>query len=354
MKKLTLLIIFGLIIQVTALSQSCLPEGITFTNQTQIDDFQVTHPNCNTIEGNVEISGSDITNLNGLDILIDVQGNLVIEENDTLASLSGLNNITSVGGTLRIFQNPLLTSLVGLENVSFIGGNLRVTQNNNLMDLSALINITSIGENLRIFQNQALASLAGLDNVAIVGDNLRISDNDALTSLTSLNKLTAINGELGITENDVLTSLSGLDSIDAGTITELSINNNISLPTCEVQSVCNYLASPSGAIDIHDNATGCNSQEEVELACDGTSISDIDFEHSIKIYPNPAKKEIFITARNGVKISEVTIYNRLGQKVLHEEQFPFSVDVSTLKPGIYIIELASDKLSISKKLIIEK
>jgi len=78
------------------------------------------------------------------------------------------------------------------------------------------------------------------------------------------------------------------------------------------------------------------------------------FEHSIKIYPNPAKKEIFISAKNGVVINEVTIYNQLGQKVLHEEKSTFAIDVSTLSPGIYIIELASNILSISKKLIIEK
>ena len=55
MKKLTLLIALACIIQATAFSQSCLPEGITFTTQAHIDNFQTNYPNCTEIEGNVTI-----------------------------------------------------------------------------------------------------------------------------------------------------------------------------------------------------------------------------------------------------------------------------------------------------------
>lgn len=140
MKKITLLIVTAFIIQATASSQSCLPEGIIFTTQVQIDDFQINHPNCTTIEGDVEIIGDDITNLNGLNVLTAIEGGLKIGENDSLTSLTGLDNIASVGGTLRIFMNPALTSLSGLDNVSSIGGNLRITGNDTLGSLIALNN----------------------------------------------------------------------------------------------------------------------------------------------------------------------------------------------------------------------
>ncbi len=51
------------------INSSCLPEGITFTTQAEIDNFQVNHPWCNEIEGNVFIVGVDITNLDGLQVL---------------------------------------------------------------------------------------------------------------------------------------------------------------------------------------------------------------------------------------------------------------------------------------------
>ncbi len=74
MKKLTLFIFLAFIIQATAFSQprlndavgqACLPEGITFTTQAQIDNFQTSHPNCTEIEGYVTIFGDDINNLQG-------------------------------------------------------------------------------------------------------------------------------------------------------------------------------------------------------------------------------------------------------------------------------------------------
>jgi len=79
MKKLILLITSAVFFQITLLSQSCLPEGITFTIQEEIDNFQTNYPSCIEIEGDLVIglySGTDITNLNGLSVLISISGDL--------------------------------------------------------------------------------------------------------------------------------------------------------------------------------------------------------------------------------------------------------------------------------------
>ena len=54
----------------------CLPEGIEFTNQAMIDNFQFTYPECTHIEGNVIINGSNINNLNGLLDITQIGGNV--------------------------------------------------------------------------------------------------------------------------------------------------------------------------------------------------------------------------------------------------------------------------------------
>ena len=72
---------------------------------------------------------------------------------------------------------------------------------------------------------------------------------------------------MGIIDNDALTSLMGLDNIESNSIEDLIIYGNGCLFTCEVQSICDYLASPNGTVNIHDNAIGCNSQQEVEEEC---------------------------------------------------------------------------------------
>ena len=50
MKKLTLLFVLAFIIQGIGYSQSCLPEGIIFETQAQIDSFQIDYPGCTEID----------------------------------------------------------------------------------------------------------------------------------------------------------------------------------------------------------------------------------------------------------------------------------------------------------------
>jgi len=124
MKNLTILILALLLIQITAIAQPCLPEGITFTTQAQIDNFQTNYPNCTEIEGDVEIGtypSGDISNLNGLSVLTFIEGMLYIGYNDSLISITGLQNLTSIG-SLYIRGNKSLSSLSGLDAVTSIGG----------------------------------------------------------------------------------------------------------------------------------------------------------------------------------------------------------------------------------------
>ena len=86
-------------------AQGCLPEGITFSTQAEIDDFQTNYPGCTHILGNVTISNTisyNIENLNGLSPLEAIDGNLLIKENYGLLSFNGLNNLKKVGGNFSI------------------------------------------------------------------------------------------------------------------------------------------------------------------------------------------------------------------------------------------------------------
>ena len=55
MKKFILFVTLLSIIYSNVFSQGCLPEGITFTSQEQIDNFQANYPGCTEILGDVEI-----------------------------------------------------------------------------------------------------------------------------------------------------------------------------------------------------------------------------------------------------------------------------------------------------------
>ncbi len=401
MKKITLLLILAFIIQITSFSQSCLPNGITFTTQAEIDNFQTNYPGCTEIEGYVEINGEDINNLNGLSVLTTIGGYLQIgnyhfSTNLNMTSLSGLENLTSIGGDLVIRRNYSLINLTGLENITSIEGELRIVENFSLTGLTGLHNITSIAGNLWIDCNQ-LNNLSGLDNVTYIGEEFWIESYN-LINFTGLNNLTNIGGNLSVISCENISTLTGLEnliSIGGGlrfsivyhlhnfvglnnltsvgdffslyhlpdlTSLEglenlnsiggnLSIHNNNSLSTCEVQGICDYIANPNGVIEIHDNATGCNSQEEVEYAC-GVWVPNINPESEFSIFPNPAKNKIYISGKEGRIIKEVSIYNQLGQKVISEKHITNMIDISNLRQGMYVIELVSNNSRIREKLMV--
>ena len=486
MKKLTLLIALAFIIQATTISQSCLPQGITFRIQAQIDDFQINYPNCTEIEGDVQIGewggGSDISNLNALNVLTSIGGSLSIEYNSELSSLSGLssltyiggsliikyngliyltglNNVDSVGNDIRIYgndslssltglegitavkgdltaDNPSLVSLSGLENITFIGGLFTIGQNalssltgvenldsiggtlwiygNELTTLSGLDNVTSIGGDIIIDESDLasiaalenltsieggfyiggpwgssihLTSLIGLENVVSIGGDLRIMNLDSLTSLTGLDNVTSIGGNLQIWDNDALVTFSGLDNLDSiegnleigwlyywprGNPSLNSLENlgnlsfiggdviiiyNDTLSSCEAQSICEYLANPNGGISIYNNAPGCNSPEEVEMAC-AVGMDEPGTSEKLIIHPNPfsTSTSIEFNSTQPGKV-ELKIYNQLGelieviQKHTQAGKQTFTWDASYLPSGIYFIRMQIGNELITRKMI---
>ena len=196
-------------------------------------------------------------------------------------------------------------------------------------------------------ENDALTSLTGLDNLTSIGGNLGIRNNNALTSLTGLEGLTSIGGFLDISHNAALTSLTGLDSIDAGSITNLYIFNNPTLTTCEVQSICDYLVSPNGTIEIHDNAPGCNTQEEVEAACLIGVDEKAETKSRITIYPNPTATTIAIELPGTITVKNtiLAIYSINGQQLISRQIIEPTtvVDVSILPQGVYVIKVTDDR-----------
>jgi len=118
----TLLTIFLITINLFTFSQGCLPEGITFTTQQEIDDFQTNYPGCTEIEGDVEIDGNSITNLDGLNIISSIGGYLWITDNCKLANLNGLSYLSSIGGNLKITNIAFLQNFSGFESLTYVAG----------------------------------------------------------------------------------------------------------------------------------------------------------------------------------------------------------------------------------------
>jgi hypothetical protein len=421
----------------------CLPEGITFTTQEQIDHFQTDYPGCTEIEGDVTIGkfgDCDIANLNGLSVLTSINGFLEIYGTTQLSDFTGLNNLTSVGkhlgigklyvsGNTTIGSGNRITSLNGLDGLTYVGDSIDIRYNVLLGNMDALSNLTLINddfilshntiladfsgcanidtingsfivesmdslenfsglENLRIINgslkisgdfyvhnsklknlmginnleliggdlfisgSNALLNLSGLESLSTIGDTVLISYNNSLETLVGLENLSNIGGILYLTHNNVLADISALSNINPASIESISINQNPVLAICDINSICEFLFSTNAYNSINGNAPGCNSLQEVEDAC-SFFVPDHADNSAILLYPNPATNELYIVCRNGIQLTEVNIYNQLGQKVLQVFGNTQQMDVSMLSKGLYVAELITDKSKFRRKLLLE-
>ncbi|MBL7906076.1 MAG: T9SS type A sorting domain-containing protein [Bacteroidales bacterium] len=308
--------------------QGCLPSGIAFSTQQQIDNFPVNYPGCTVILGSATIGGADIVNL------------------------SGLSELTAVNGTLSISYNPLLVSLQGLGMLDSVGNTLLIGTNTSLEGLSELHSLKYVGYDFKIGNNPALTSVATGGQLDAVYAELQIIGNQSLTSLSGFDCLQSV-GLLTIRGNSMLTSLAGLDQIDGSSMVGLTISDNPNLSTCDVRSVCDFIGSHPDEANILNNAPGCNDPEEVEAACGEVSTENISLEDTFLLFPNPANKTVTISGNNILAMREIMIYNQTGQKVHQGKPVNNTLDISKLRPGMYVVEMVTNHGNLRKKLIVQ-
>lgn len=118
------------------LPPSC-PGDVSLTSQAQVDDFAL-YPRCTIVNGSLVISGSDITNLNGLVSIKEITGALYISGCTSLTDISGLSSLEGIGGRLSIGDNSLLSNINGLQALKSVGEYLLLENNPELTDVSGL------------------------------------------------------------------------------------------------------------------------------------------------------------------------------------------------------------------------
>lgn len=75
----------------------------------------------------------------------------------------------------------------------------------------------------------------------------------------------------------------------------------------------------------------------------------------MKVYPNPATDELFVSFPDEFSSNEITIFDTLGRQVFMMSNYEnnSSIDVSFLNSGMYILKMKSNNAEQSKKIIIK-
>ncbi len=357
-KKYSLFLCFLILTQfpIIVVGQTCLPNGITFTTQVQIDSFQTNYPNCTEIEGNVSIYAANIMNLYGLNTITRINGNLWVSNAYSLINFNGLNNLCEIGGQLTVgyygpYSNYSIESFTGLERLKKIGGSFTIVANQKLEDFTGLDSLRSV-HTLDIGYNESLISLYGLVHLDSIYNGVIISGTEQLIDLSGISNLTYIKHYIHINGNDSLISLTGLDNLSPNSVNAfLRIIDNPVLSQCEAESICEIIADTNVTKYINNNSEGCNNQEEILQACTvGLNNTNV-FSNNISISPNPATDIIKIDNYSGLNILEINIYCLSGNLILNKDYNSKLLNISTLKPGIYIIEFNTKDFATRSKII---
>ncbi|MEZ4955021.1 MAG: CARDB domain-containing protein [Saprospiraceae bacterium] len=309
---------------------------ITLTSQAEVDAF----PNCPTINGDLVISGNDITDLTLLSTLVEITGALAIQNNASLATLAGLENVMQANilivqnnpllnslsplsnltkasmttlaienndqlvsltglegisgvGQIRINYNDNLLNLDGLQNLSTITGQFLISGNANLNNINALSQISAVGSDLLVLNNDKLGNLSGLSQLANIGRDLIVVGANALVNLDGLQNLIAVGEELVFQDNALLENLDGLASLTS--TQSLIVQDNANLAACCAVFPLLNAGTISGSITIENNLPGCNSEQEIEDTCTPVG-SYIDLElHLAQPNESPAQWTSYAT-----------------------------------------------------------
>ena len=205
-----------------------LEEGVVIASPADIAALREKGGDVYIIDGDLQIVGSGLVTLMGLEGLRRVEGSVEIWFNDHLESLAGLEGLESVGAGLGpadaspplpspaagkaahvvegllIFENKALRSLKGLENLASVNGGLALVRNESLASLTDMTHLVEIEGSVDIWFNDALQSLAGLHHLVRVRDFLEVSGNDALQSLDGLRGVRHVGADLIISNNALL------------------------------------------------------------------------------------------------------------------------------------------------------
>lgn len=378
----------------TCLAQAqvtCLPDGITFRSQAELNDFPTQYPGCTAVLGSVRfVSGSGLTDLLPFAQVARVDGDLVVDDNIRISSLAGLENVSEVGGSLLVSRNMALTSLEGLAGLTRVGGDLEISALARVADLQGLDALTYVGGNFALNHCATVGSLQGLGaldtiggdlvigsmgqllttghaapahigggvelvgilgltdllmlrDITSLGGGLTIAELRALTDLDDLEDLASIDGPLELSVNMVLADISGISNIDPAGITDLTIRACVEVTDCAVASVCGYLqADPAAPARIENNAGACASRAQVEEACGGVGIAERSAVAIVALYPNPASTWVIVELHPYAAATHYRLLDATG-RVVNMGRIPagsmlMQLDVAALVPGLYALE----------------
>ena len=78
---------------------------------------------------------------------------------------------------------------------------------------------------------------------------------------------------------------------------------------------------------------------------------NIQANNEVKVYPNPTRKQVYLTTTQNLEIEKVTVYNLQGKSLLNFDKDLETLSVEDLSTGIYLMKIETNRGVINKRLI---
>jgi hypothetical protein len=238
----------------------CTIGDLVLTSQAEVNTFINTYSGCDTLIGNLTISGgSSINNIHGLSFIRQITGNLTLTGNANLSNMKGLQGLVKITGSLTVTGHVNMVSLDSLHHLQAVLGSVSIQNNAVLNEVNALGSLDTIGGNLNINNNLTLYDCSGLcpviNNDAIEG-NISISNNPNNCSTTEEVVIYCTPPMCPVTGNFILTNQAEVNAFVAnfnacdsliGNLTIIGGNDIVSI------NGLNFLRHIGGYLTIKNN-----------------------------------------------------------------------------------------------------
>lgn len=356
--------------------------------------------------GTLNVNNKSISDLTGIEAFINITQLRFDDNSVSTIDISVLTGLTQIRGannnlsTINVSSNTNLTQ-IRLQNNNL--GSLDIATNTALRRLylqnNALPALNTSTNTLlqRLYiQNQGDGTILTSLNVAsnnalqiLVASNNNISTIDLSTN-SALTNLQLVNNNLStivLTNNTLLTQLrvqgNNLNAIDLSSntllenirlqnnnIADLDLTNNTSL--IEIRCQNNNLTTLNAKNGNNTAITTFISTGNTSLTCievDDVAYADANFSkpasaafatdcstlsvgsfnsNSFSIYPNPVENNININTT--FNIEKITVFDVNGKQIT-ENSNSKSLNISSLKQGVYFVKIKSNSSTVIKKVV---
>ena len=222
---------------VLAENKPCDAQGSTLVDDLDLELPEDIEAFCDAghaiVDGDVTIHRTRLLNLDGLECLCQVNGDVAITSNAMLYDIDGLQGLKYVLGGFEISEDSGLIDADGLVRLRLVSGDFTIS------------NVSAIG-------GPADGELVGFGQLNVVGGSFTIERASSIVHITGFGGLQSVGDDFTLDENSALAAATGFVSLHT-VGQDVVITDNPAFPTADAEALALGIATVGGAVDVSGN-----------------------------------------------------------------------------------------------------